>query len=312
MAGEREIRCVGPSFYLNDKKTAIQRSVNLYMMQVEGLGEDSPVVLESVPGLSLVADLGSTIRGLHNADGRLFIAAGATLKEMSTGEVMTSRGSLASSAGFVSMVHGTQQLAIVDGTSLKVLSLASNTLATVLSAGWRGSNLVEFMDGYFVFVGPGTDQFYISAIDDASMLDALEFSSADSQPDDIVAQIVRKRELYLFGSYSCEVWINSGAPDFPFVRYQGTPIDVGLVGYRALCRAADTLVWVGQTERGGPYVYMMVGFQPRRISTQAVEQQLQAVDYTQAKCWAYQEAGAEFVCISAPGMPTVWCWDAST
>ena len=312
MAGEREIRAVGPSYYLNDRKTAIQRSINLYMMQVEGLGEDSPVVLESAPGLSLVADLGITIRGLHNAEGRLFVAAGATLQEMSASEALTSRGALASASGYVSMAHGTQQLAVVDGPNLQVLKLATNALTTVSSPGWRGSKLVEFMDGYFLFVAPNSEQFYISSIDDATALNALDFSTADSQPDNIVALIVRKRELYLFGVYSCEVWIDSGAADFPFVRYQGTPIDVGIVGYRALCRAADTLVWVGQTERGGPYVYRMVGFQPVRISTQAVEQQLQAVDYTLAQCWAYQEAGAEFVCISAPGMPTVWCWDAST
>jgi hypothetical protein len=312
MAAEREIRAIGGSYYLNDRKTAVQRTINMYPMLVEGLGEDSPLVLESVPGLSLVSDMGASIRGIYNADGRMFLAVGGLLKEMSTAETFTDRGALQSASGYVSMVNGTNQLAMVDGANLSVLNLDSNTIAAVTVAGWRGSKQVEFIDGFFIFVSPATEQFYITAIDNATVLNALDFSSADSQPDLIVAQISRKRELYLFGTRSCEVWIDSGAQAFPFVRYQGTPIDVGLVGGRAVTRAADTLVWVGQTERGGPYVYKMVGFQPVRISHQSVEQQLAAADYTNATVWTYQEAGAEFVCINAPGMPTTWCWDAST
>ena len=73
------------------------------------------------------------------------------------------------------------------------------------------------------------------------------------------------------------------------------------------------MVWVGQTDRGGPYVYWMQGFQPVRISDQFVEQQLQSsTDYTQATIWTYQEAGGEFVCINAPGLSSTLCWDAST
>ena len=256
--------------------------------------------------------LGADIRGMRNADGRLFAVAGAGLYEVTTAGAFASVGSVASSSGNVGMANGTGQLAVVDGSSLAVYSLDTAAFSVVSSGGWRGSTHVEYIDGYFVFVDPGTEQFYISAIDDATALDALDFSSADTQPDNIIAHVVRKREAYFFGTRSCEVWINSGDPDFPFARYQGTPIDVGIVGPWAIARAADTLVWVGQTERGGPYVYRMDGYQPVRISDQCAEQLLEAADYQNATCWAYQEAGGEFVCINAPGMDTTLVWDAST
>lgn len=310
MGGQREVRCVGPSYYLADRKSAVQRAVNLYLMAIEGAGEDSPFVLESAPGLEQLADLGAETQGVYEADGRLFIAAGGVLYEW-TGGAMVSRGAIG--PGPISMAHGMQQLCAVNGPSGWVLDLASNTLATITAAGWRGSNRVDYIDGYFVFVDPGTDQFYISGIDAASELDALDFSSADAQPDDIVAQIVRKRELYLFGTRSCEVWINSGDPDFPLVRYQGTPIDVGVVGTYAVTKAADTLMFVGKTERGGAMVYEMNGYQPQRVSTQAVEQALEAsTDITQATLWAYQEAGGEFLAVNAPGLETTWVFDAAT
>jgi hypothetical protein len=306
----RDIRVIGGSYFLRDRKTAVQRSVNCYPMRVEGFGEDTQMVLESAPGLELVATLAGDVRGMRNADGRLFVVAGTTLYEF-VGGIAINRGAVPA-GDRVSMTNGTGQLAIVTSSDLLVFSLNTNTLSTVASEGWRGSTHVEYLDGYFVFVAPGTDQFYISAIDDADELDALEFSSADTQPDNIIAHVVRKREAYFFGTRSCEVWINSGDPDFPFARYQGTPIDVGAVGPWSVAKAADTLVWVGQTERGGPYVYRMDGYQPVRISDQCVEQLLEAADYANATCWAYQEAGGEFVCINAPGMSTTLVWDAST
>jgi hypothetical protein len=73
------------------------------------------------------------------------------------------------------------------------------------------------------------------------------------------------------------------------------------------------VVFVGQSIAGGPYVYRLQGYQPVRISTQAVEQALQkSTDLSQASLWTYQDAGGEFVCVNAPGLDSTWVWDAAT
>ena len=313
MAGQPILQCVGPSYWLADRKTAVQRSINLWMMVVEGLGEQGTPVLESAPGLSLVHDFGDDISGMRAADGRSFIVSGSTLYEMTASEALTARGTLPSSASFVSMVNGEGQLAIVDGTSLSVLNLTTNVLGSVMSAGWLGSKLVDFLDGYFIFVEPDTERFYLSQIDDATTLDALDFSSADTLPDTIVAQCVIRRELYLLGQRSIEVWVDSGGADFPFVRYQGTPIDVGVVGYRAWTTAGGSIVWVGSSIKGGPYVYMLNGYQAQRISNQSIEQQLaKSTDIASARVWSYQDAGSEFALFDIPGAETTWAYDLAT
>jgi len=313
MAGLATIKVVGPSYMLVDRKSAVQRAVNLYMRSVEGLGEDKQVVLDSAPGLSLLVDLGADIRGSYNAGGRWFVVAGHSLYEVTTAGVTTLRGTLGSAAGYVSMKHGRDQLVIVDGNGGYVLRLKTNAFFSIADPDWLGSALVDELDGYFIFVDPDTDQFYISAIDDGSSIDALDFSSADTNPDKIIAHKVRKRELHLFGELSTEIWINSGDPDFPFVRYNSTPIDVGIVGKRAVVSAADTLVWVGKTDRGQGYVYKMDGHQPVRISTQAIEEALkESSDLSQASLWTYHIEGNEFVCINAPGLETTWCYDFSS
>jgi len=313
MAGAREIKAVGPSYLLlADRKSASQRSVNLYMQEIEGLGEDVQAVLRSVPGLVTDVVLGDIARGTYATDTRRFIVAGNTLYELTTGTAV-SRGTLVSSSGYVNMKHGRDQLVLVDGANGYVLNLISNVFAQITDPDWRGSDAVDELDGYFVFVDPDTDQFYLSTIDDGSQLDALDFSSADVQPDDIVRHVVLKRELFLFGTRSTEVWVDSGNADFPLVRYNSTPIDVGIVGKRAVTRAADTLVFVGQTERGRGVVYIMAGHQPVRISNEAVEAALaSSTNLGACALWSAQRKSAEFVGINAPGMQTTWVWNAST
>ncbi len=313
MAGRAVIECIGPSYFLSDRKSAIQRAINLYMRQVEGLGESRQIVLDSAPGLELLVDYTLPIRGTYNADGRWFVVAGNVLWEQMTDGTKVNRGTLLTASGFVCMKHGRDQLVIVNGTYGYVFNLLTNTLGQITSPAWRGSDWVDELDGYFIFAAPGTDQYYISAIDDATTLDALDFTSADAQPDNIVTFRVRKRELHIFGTRSIEIWVNSGDTDFPFVRYNSTPIDVGVVGNRAAVLAADTLVWVGQTERGWGYVYEMQGHQPVRISTQAVEEALNAVgDLSGASMWSYSIVGNEFVGLNVPGMATTWVFDFST
>jgi hypothetical protein len=224
----------------------------------------------------------------------------------------TSRGNLYTASGYVGTANNANQLAIVDGPNLYIFNLTTNTFTPIVSSGWRGSNEVVELDGYFIFVAPGTDQFYISAIDDGTNLNALDFSSADSVPDNVVTHRVMHRQLWLLGEYSTELWIDSGAAAFPFVRYNSYTMDVGCVGKRAAINAADTLFWVGQTKRGTGIVYMASGNQPTRVSTTAVEQALKnCSDISSVSMWTYQVEGHEFIGINAPGMSTTWVYDAA-
>lgn len=314
MAGQRFLPCVGPSYALADRKAAVQRSINLYVQQVDGPGEDPLFTLNKAPGLTEKIDTGGTIRGSYSTDTRRFIVSGLSLYERDSGSTLTLRGSLdiTGEGNYVAMKHGRDQLVLVDGPNGYVLNMNTNVFGQITDPDWRGSNWVDEIDGYFVFADPGTDQFYISQIDDATSLDALDFSSADAQPDNIITHRVLKRELYIFGTRSTEVWIDSGSSDFPLARYNSTPIDIGCVGKRAVIKAADALIFIGLTERGQGVVYMMQGHSPRRISNRAIEELLaSSTDLSSASMWAYQVDGAEFIGINAPGLETTLVWDAA-
>ena len=311
MAGRNYVPCIGPSYHLDDRKAAVQTAINCYLEQVEGLGETRVLTQVSAPGLAQYLGLGADVRGQRDVEGRWFVAAGGTLFEIVDGAAVD-RGALSGTEGPVAMSHNNTQLVIVDGPNGDIFNLSSNVIGPITSPGWRGSYSVGFIDGYTIFVDPDTDQFYLTALDDSSTLDALDFSSADSQPDNIVGAPVAHRELVLLGKYTTEFWVNSGGGLFPFQRYNSAQIDIGCVGKSAYIVASDTIYFIGQTRTGTGIVYRITGHAPQRVSTRAMEQLLaKSVDISATRMWTYQVDGHEFIAINAPGLKTTLVYDAA-
>ena len=313
MPSSAVVQVIGPSYHLADRKAASQRAVNWRLQQVLALGEDKKVILNASEGWTTDLDFGAQTRGIFATEARLFVVAGTNLIEIVAGAAVT-RGTVAGS-GRVEMEDGTQQLLIVNGPQGYALSLADNTFSAIADLDFRGSYSVAELNGTFIFVAlDQPDQFFLSGIDAGSDFEALDFSSSDAQPDTLLTVRVTKQEAFFFGTRSTEVWIYVADDAFPLVRYNATPIDIGIVGRSAVVRAADTLFFVGCTERGTGIVYMMQGHQPVRVSSDAVEQAIQAagVDLSQCTMWAAQTVGAELVGLNAPGLKTTWCFDAAT
>lgn len=303
---------VGPSYTLSTRKADIQRSVNMHLVGLETPGK-APFIMDSVPGLNLFASLGAPVRGIIQAANRLFVAAGSTLYEISSTGFVNPLGTLSSTTGVVSMAYGLTQLVVVDGSNGYVLTLATNAFQRITAAGFYGSNRVRFLDNYFLFVHPGTQQFYISAINDATSEDPLDFASAESQPDNLVTLEVDHSEIWLFGTQTTEVWFDSGAADFPFQRNRGASIEIGCQAAHSVQKLDNSVFWIGQDINGSGIVFRSQGFQAQRISTQAIEQQLQAsTDLSAAVAYSYQDRGLSFYCVNAPGLTSTWCYEVST
>lgn len=138
-------------------------------------------------------------------------------------------------------------------------------------------NSVCHLDGYFV-ITMSNGEFYISAIDDGTDIDLLDFASALANPDGLSRGLVRGRELVLFGPRSVEFWQNTGATDFPFERGQTAEMGVYAPAAAVSVMAdidgsiADTIFWPA-TNRDGAYigVMMLAGYDGRKISTPEVD-----------------------------------------
>jgi hypothetical protein len=303
---------VGPSYALATRKASVQRSVNLYLTGMETLSK-AQFILQSVPGLVLFSALGSEIRGMFEAANRCFVVSGSTLYELNSAGAATNRGSLGTVTGPVDFAWGTTQLVIVDGPNGYVFSLTSGTFTQITSGGWLGSDRVAYLDGYFVFADPATQTFYISAIDDASNLDLLDFASAEGTPDTIVAHLQNQREIWFLGELTTEVWFDSGGVDFPFARNQGASLEIGCIATFSAQKMDNSIFWIGRDRNGSGIVYRSNGYQAQRVSTIAVEEALQASSsLSDAWAYVYQSNGQSFYCINAPGLAATWVYEVAT
>ncbi len=135
---------------------------------------------------------------------------------------------------------------------------------------------VAYLDGYTIYIRQGTDEFYLSDLDDPTTIDALSFSTADAVADQLVACITNHRELILFGKRHTEFWYNSGAAGFPLARSSPGMIERGIADVGACCKWDNAVFFLGDDLR----VYRLEGYRPTPISTPWVERYIhQAEDY---------------------------------
>jgi hypothetical protein len=143
-----------------------QRCVNLY---IERNPEDAPYPFTHYPTPGLLtrstAPLTKEVRGIYTAsNGKCYVAVYNKLYQI-TDDLQTfwELGTLTSFSGQVSMKDNGLALIVVDGTSDGwAVDLVSNEFAQIIAPGFYGSPRVDYLDTFFIFSRPFTNQFYIS------------------------------------------------------------------------------------------------------------------------------------------------------
>jgi hypothetical protein len=206
------------------------------------------------------------------------------------------------------MVTNGLQVCIADGSAY-VYDISDESFAQISDEDLPGASTVTYMDGYGIFSVPNSQQFYITSLMDFTSVDALDFASAESQPDLIVRVFADHSELWLFGESSIEVWQNTGAADFPFERLGGTRAERGCSAAFSVAKVDNTVFWLGDDG----VVYRAEGYQPVRISSETVELSLTNMpSISDAEGFAYDLDGHKFYVLSFPSGNTTWVYDVGT
>ena len=186
-------------------------------------------------------------------------------------------------------------------------------LTQITDPDFYGAVGVGFLDGYFVFNEPNSQRFWVTESNNGLSIDSLAFASAEGSPDDLVTLIVDHREVWLFGVNTVEVWYNAGTPDFPLARIQGAFNEIGCLAAYSVAKLDNGLFWLGRDVRGNGIVYRSKGYSGERVSTHAVEWQIQ--QYTtleDAVAYTYQQDGHSFYVLNFPTANTTWVYDVAT
>lgn len=303
---------LGGSYVARSVNAADSRMVNLFPEGVPEGGKD-PAFLNRAPGLRLLATVGTgPIRGLWRMGDYGYVVSGKSLYRIDSSWNSVFIGNL-SGTGPVSIAdNGTQMFIACNGPSF-IYNATTEEFAQISDPDFPGAVTVGYLDGYFVFNEPQSQKVWVTSLLDGTSIDPLEFASAEGSPDLLVALIVDHREAWLFGTNSVEVWYDAGAADFPLQRIQGAFNEIGLAAAYSVAKLDNGLFWLGADSRGQGIVYRSNGYTGRRISTHAVEWQIQQYgDISNAIGYTYQQDGHAFYVLVFPDHDTTWVYDVST
>ena len=303
---------LGSAYTARSVNAADNRMINLFP-EIIPEGGHTPAFLNRAPGLKLEVAVGvGPVRGLWTFGGYAYVASGNTLYKLDSEYNITTLGTLAND-GPVSMADdGTHLFVACNGPSF-IYNASTNAFGEITDVDFPGALTVSYLGGYFVFIEPDSQRVWVTELLDPTSIDPLDFASAEGSPDGLVSSITDHSEVWLFGTNSVEVWYNSGAADFPLQRIQGAFNEIGCAATYSVAKLDNGLFWLGADARGRGIVYRANGYTGTRISTHAVEWQIQQYgDISDAIAYTYQQDGHAFYVLTFPTADRTWVYDVAT
>ena len=285
------------------------RLINCY---AEKIGDEGviPYPLYPIDGLQVFASPAATsgVRALVALDesNTLLAVVGSKLYQRAgVGSALTETivGAI-NGAGFVTTARNRNASPMVAIVAERTVSIWQNGAVSLLTdPDLPAPNSVGFVDGYFVFaIDDG--RWFISGIDD-STVSALDFATAEGNPDGLIRVAVRGRDLLLMGPKTIEPWRNVGTSPFPFQRV--TVIERGLLSAPSVASYEETIVFVASDGT----VRRLDGYETVRISDHAIERAIaDEPDKASISGEAWQKDGHSFYACS--GTDFTWVFDGTT
>jgi len=273
---------IGTGFYVSDSlPISHQECVNWFPSIPQGPAL-SDRQLFGTAGIELLLTTSSLAtdanRGAYDLAGIPYFVNGNTLYRLNRGFVSgvetfstTSLGTI-SGVGRVSMAdNGTQLMILVPGGNGYIYTVAGGLTQITDSDFTANGNpqYVVFIDGYFACT-TDTKRWIISALNDGTTWSALDFGSAEADPDPNVAPAVYNNQIFITGSETTEGFQNIGGAGFPFQR-NNIILRKGCYAPASLISMNQQLFMIGGGKDESPAVWTYAGAKFEKVSTIAID-----------------------------------------
>jgi hypothetical protein len=181
-----------------------------------------------------------------------------------------------------------------------------STVAQISDGDWPGAVWLGYLKGYYIIFPANSGQYYITENRDPSDVNALDFASAETYPDNLVTGIVDHEEAIFFGTESYEGVYVSGNSDFPLSKIASASGEIGCTAPRAVKKADNSVFFPGHTGK----VYRLNGYAPQVISTPVVEQAIANATDKDFIAYVWEEPGHSFYALKCADFAFVY--DIST
>ena len=154
-----------------------------------------------------------------------------------------------------------------------------------------------FIDGYFA-IWTDSKKFIISSLNDGLSYNALDFASAEADPDGISSMQVVNNQLVVIGEETTEVFTNRGGSGFPFQRINGLVINIGTRSPNSVTKIGQTFFMLGSSGTGSDTAYLFNGNGYEEVANAGIARLIEVSDTTKASSTSYGYLGSEFAACS--------------
>ena len=272
--------------------------VNMYLEATPSA--EAAAVLLSRPGLtSYLLPGAGPIKAVFSQPGTY----GGDIFTVSGGNFYRQTTLLAAIAGTgpVSIAASATEVLVTAGSTLYSYN-GTDTVAVTLPDAFSAL-AVTHISGHFVVGRSGSHKYYWSALLNGRSWDALNFASAESEPDYLLDVETVRGNLYLMGQSSIEPWYYQGALNLPFSLIQQRIFPQGILATGSAVEMDNSLLWVGSDG----LVYR-TGDVAERISDHGIEERI--AQSATVSAFSFVHEGHNFFCLRlATG---TYAYDAAT
>jgi hypothetical protein len=220
------------------------------------------------PGLKAFATLTGANRGIHVWKGELYTVNGQSLYKVEADGSSVNLGTI-EGASRVDMASSGAYLVIVTGD--KAYSTLGGAPTVIADTDLVKPTTVAYLNSQFIFDlndgNPG--EFIVSDVGDPTSINALNFATAESHPDDIQKIIAYDQNILFFGDKSIEPWYNSGTGSPPFDRINGAVRPFGVAGKWVIGQTKDNVYFLSNDR----VPYRLFGLEVTPIGNPAIGQE---------------------------------------
>jgi hypothetical protein len=163
-------------------------------------------------------------------------------------------------------------------TSATFKDLGTGATATSALNGFPSDSLARgavYLDTY-VIVGTKKGRIYTSNPNDPTTWNALNYITAESDPDTLIGIAKHLNYLMAFGQYSTDFFYDAGTyPGSPLAPAPSYKMEIGCAAGDSIQSFEQSVIWIGQSKAQGPAVYLMDGVAPVKVSTAFIDRILQ-------------------------------------
>jgi Phage stabilisation protein len=168
-----------------------------------------------------------------------------------------------------------------------------------------------YLDTYTVIASPN-GQIYTSNPNDPTTWNALNYITAEAEPDALVGIAKHLNYIVSFGQWSIDWFYDAGTyPGSPLANAAPYHIELGCANGDSIVSFENIVVWVGTSRDAGPSVYAISGTAPTKLSTPFIDRILQNSTLADIRAYSLRINGHTFYVLTLADLNVTIVYDVN-